>query len=49
MIDGSHFTKCEGILNFCEALSQRNKKKCKAKYFISCTKVSSCNNNIQAQ
>ena len=24
-ISGSHFAKCEGILSFCEALSQRNK------------------------
>ena len=29
MIDGSHFTKCKGILNFCEALSQRNNKNAK--------------------
>ena len=34
---------------FLQSTIPEKQQKCEAKYFVSCTKVSSCNNNIQAR
>ena len=47
-ISGLHFAKCKGIVPFLQNIIPRKKQKCEAKYFVTYTKVSSHNNNIQA-
>ena len=34
---------------FQQTIIPKKQERCKAKYLISCTKISSCNNNIQAR